>query len=258
MERLNREKSARINTSGVRTWGMIILVLGLVGSSIIQNQMLGIGQASAQQILEAMQASQNVMALVTVALVLQAIETCAAPIFCFLLVEGFRHTSSFQNYLLRVAGVALISELPYNLALTGSLFDMGSRNPVFGMVLGLILLYFYNRYSQRSFAHVAIKIAVSLAALVWANMLKIDGGACCVVMVAALWMFRKNEGYRNLFACVAAGACIVFSPFYLASPMGVMAIHAYNGEKGAENRLVNYLWYPMVLLLFALVGKFFF
>ena len=37
--------------------------------------------------------------------------------------------------------------------------------------------------------------------------------------------------------------------FYMASPMGFLAVHLYNGEKGEQNRLVNYLTYPALLLL---------
>ena len=35
-----------------------------------------------------------------------------------------------------------------------------------------------------------------------------------------------------------------------------MTVHFYNGDKGADNRLVNYLSYPVLLLLFALVSFF--
>ena len=42
----------------------------------------------------------------------------------------------------------------------------------------------------------------------------------------------------------------------MAAPMGFLAIHFYNGEKGEENRLVNYLAYPVILLAVGLAGAF--
>ena len=46
--------------------------------------------------------------------------------------------------------VALVSEIPYNLAMGGNFFVTASRNPVFGLVLGLILLWFYRYYGEKS------------------------------------------------------------------------------------------------------------
>ena len=51
----------------------------------------------------------------------------------------------------------------------------------------------------------------------------------------------------------AAIACSLFSPFFLLSPMSFLAIHMCNGEKGEENRLVNYLIYPALLLVIGIV-----
>ena len=38
--------------------------------------------------------------------------------------------------------------------------------------------------------------------------------------------------------------------------MGFMPIHFYRGEKGEENRLLNYLAYPVLLLAAGLAGMF--
>lgn len=256
MERINTEKPNGLHTNGLRTWGMLFLTLGILGQGIVQNKLLGMSGATSQEMLTTMLDSSGGMIYATLALAMQAVATCGVPIFCFLLVEGFSHTKDFVKYLLRVLGVAVLSELPYNLAMSGKLLDMGSRNPVFAMVLGLMLMYFYNRYQERSFGHFGIKLAVTLAALVWIGMLGIDHGIPCVIMTAVFWAMRKKAVYRNMMGCAAAIACSLVSPFYLASPMGFMVIHYYNGEKGEENRYVSYLAYPVVLLAVGLLAKF--
>lgn len=256
MERLRDrdDKSGGLNRNTIRAWGLVFLALGIVGRSVLQNRLLGIGTVSTEELLAVMQASQSSMLIATVALALQALETCAIPVFAVLLLEGFQYTSDLKNYLLRVAGLAVLSELPYNLAMSGKLLDLSSRNPVFGLVLGLILLYFYQRYEEKSFQNFLIKVLVAVAAVLWTGMLRIDYGACLVLVVCALWIFRGNTLARNLAGATVTVVCSLSSPFFLAAPMGFLLIHFYNGERDVDNRLVNYLAYPVMLLLIGVVA----
>ena len=151
MERLRDNSSTSgIKSNALRIWGFVFLTLGILGKGLLQNRYLQLDQVSAQELLEIMSASGTAMIIATAALALQAVETCAVPLFSFLLVEGFGHSKSRRRYFLRVAGLAVLSEIPYNLAISGQLLDTGSRNPVFGLALGLILMYFWNRFDRRT------------------------------------------------------------------------------------------------------------
>lgn len=254
---IEEKKSIRpsgLSGNAVRTWGMLFLILGIAGRSIIQNQILGLGSVTNMELLAAMQADNSIMLFATLALVCQAVETCATPIFAFLLVEGFTHTSDFKNYLIRVAAVALVSEIPYNLAVGGSLLDLGSRNPAFGLVVCLIMMYLFSRYAEKRFANTAIKAAIVLAAIIWCQMLGIKDGNCLVAISAVFWAFRAKPMLRNLAGCAAAAVCSLFSFFYIASPMAFVVLHMYNSEPGARNRTVNYLSYPLILAAIALMA----
>ena len=256
MERLARQERERsgITRQALRLWGLLFVMAGILGRSVLQHRLLNMGSVSSQELLEAMMASEQVMVYATLALIMQAVEACAIPIFAVLLVDGVQHTKNLGKYFLRVLGVAAVSELPYNLAMSGSVWDASSRNPAFGLVLALVMLILYQRFSEKKIANQAMKVLVTLAAIVWPLMLNVQDGACCVIMVAVLWLTRNLKQYRTFIGCAAGALCSLLSVYYLAVPMGFLAVHFYRGDKGEENRLVNYLAYPVLLLAAALAG----
>ena len=256
MERLREKRSSGLSAGTLRGWGMFFLATGVIGRCLLLAPEAEARDISAEQLLEAMQASQSAMLLATMSLVLQAMETCAIPVFALLLVEGFQRTSSFRNYLLRVLGTALLAEIPYNLAMSGSFLELSSRNPLFGPVLALVMLFFYKRYEAKCTQNFFIKLVVTAAGLLWPLMLNAEHGFALIAAVCILWAFRKKALYRNFAGVSVMALCSILSPFYLAAPMGFLAIHFYNGERGSDNRFVNYLFYPVMLLVVGLIGTF--
>ena len=85
-------------------------------------------------------------------------------------------------------------------------------------------------------------------------MLRIENGASVVLVVAVLWLFRANSIHQNLMGSVAALACSIGSPLTMATPMGFLVVHGYNGQKGKGSRVFNCLAYPVMLLIIALTS----
>lgn len=256
MSLLRRDSNRGITTTGLRVWGMLFIAAGAVSRCLLQNTILGLGSASTTEILAMLSESSTHMALATAAIVLQAAETCAVPVFALLLVEGFLHTTDWKKYLLRVAVIAAVSEIPYDLAMNSSLWDMQLQNPCIGLVLGLVVLYLYSRFSQSVFSHTLLKVFVLIAAILWAEMLNVEHGTPLVIMVALFWLMRNRTGFRSLACAAVALMCTFVSPFYLASSMGCLPVHMYNGEPGESNRIINYLAYPVILLAVLLTAKY--
>lgn len=254
MEQIRRKKKTEINGNALRTWATLFLAAGVIGRGVIQAHVLGVGKISTQQLLELMSVSKDMMTMTTLSLVLQALETCALPIFAVFLIEGVQHTSDFKAYFLRVLGLAALTEMPYNLAMGAKLMVMESRNPVFALVVCMALLFFYRQYSQKGMQNTLIKAMVTVAALVWCEMLKVDFGAAMVIVTSVMWATRSNTLYRNFAGASAAIVCTTISPFFLASPMTFLVIHMHNGEKSTTSRKINYVAYPAMLLAAALLG----
>jgi len=258
MKRLDQKREGGLSTYGLRLWGLLFLAAGVIGRGILQNQVLGVGTLTPMELFAVMDASSDMMIVATVALIMQVLETCAVPVFAFLLVEGFQRTSDVKNYFARILLVALVSEIPYNLVVGGQVLDMNSRNPAFGLVLGMLVLFFYNHYDTRSVGNVLIKIIVAVAAVLWGGMLRLDSnGVCLALVVCALWIFRKSDLYRIFAGAVATVVCCLVTPLFIAAPMGFLIVHFYNGTRGKDEdlpRAVKYLAYPLLLLAVFAVG----
>ena len=130
--------------------------------------------------------------------------------------------------------------------------ETGTQNPVFGLVLCMVLLYLWKRFEGKKL----ICVIMALAGLAWALMLKVDHGIPMILMICVIHLFRNKRMFMGFSGMAAAALCTGLSPFYLVAPMGFLAIHFYNGEKGESSRLVNYLFYPVMLLVIGLIAKF--
>lgn len=64
----------------------------------------------------------------------------AFPIFCFLLVEGFKYTHNKWNYAIRLGIFALVSEIPFDLALFNQFLEFSHQNVYFTLLIGLLML----------------------------------------------------------------------------------------------------------------------
>ena len=257
MERINEPRSRGINRNALRTWALLLAVGGLVGRGLIQNHILGVGTATTAQLLEIMNASSDMMTLVTVSLVLQFAEAMAVPLFALLLAEGVEHTSNLKKYALRVTACALAAEIPYDLLIHGKV-AMTGQNPMFGLVLGLLVIHFFRTYQGKGFKNFMVKLLVVIMGLVWTKMLRIDLGEAVVLLVWPMYAFRNKPMYRNLVGAIMSMICSIFSLFFVMAPFGCLFLHFYNGEKGEveASKILSYLAYPAAILILALAGMF--
>ena len=249
MDIFRRNQHRGLTSAALRLWGMLFVAAGAISHGVLQNRLLGLNGASAEEVLNLMQTSSAYMTIASVALILQAAETCAVPIFALLLVEGFLHTKDWKKFLLRVAIAALVGEVPFDLLFNGNAVAMGSQNPGFAFVLGLVMLKLYSLFGEKTWSHRFIRLFIAVAAIMWAEMLHIYHGTPLVVLAAVFWLMRNKHQFRGLTGAGVSLCFTVISPFYLACPLGAMAVHGYNGKPGPENRLVNYALYPAMLLV---------
>lgn len=81
--------------------------------------------------------------------IMRLIGRIAFPIFCFLLVEGFQHTRNKNKYAFRLALFALISEIPFDLALFGTVLEFSHQNVFFTLLIGLLVMFGFQIISDK-------------------------------------------------------------------------------------------------------------
>lgn len=180
----------------------------------------------------------------------------AFPIFCFLLIEGFRHTSDINRYIGRMLLFAFISEIPFDLAVNGCLIEWGTQNIYFTLTLGLITLAALDSIRKRwsSAPRILISLAViSASALFNGFVLKGDYGAWGIVAIALMFFTcEKNNLIGYIIGCLILAAMESTEMFaIIALPL----IALYNGERGGErgSKYLFYAFYPAHLLILELI-----
>ena len=252
MSLMKKIRTFQLTTTGLRIIGMVFLAAGAYGA-MMQTKLLGAGNITNNQLLDLIEQNPDVMTGTAMSLVLQMFGACALPIFVFMLVEGVTHTSHFGKYMLRVLGLAVVCQLPYNLLMTGNIWYMNRMNPVYALFMCMIMLYFFRTFTEKNGKNILIKVIAFVGVYIWSNMLGIEHGPCCVILCAVLWGLRGKINMQTFIGILVMFCCSIFSMYYLAGILGFMAIHFYEGNKGEENRLVNYLAYPVILLVCGLM-----
>lgn len=186
---------------------------------------------------------------------LRHIGRLAFPIFVFLTVEGFIHTRSFKKYALRLLVFAVITEIPFNLFVSGTILDSYNQNVLFTLLLGLLALYCLERVTQRQY----LWLLGAIACVIIADVAGVDYGAYGVVLMMAMYLTRKNK----LALVVAIVAVIALKSIYdhsslltqsMCAAFAVVPIALYNGKLGARlPKYSFYIFYPAHMLALYLI-----
>ena len=162
----------------------------------------------------------------------RAVGRISFVLFTFLIVEGFFYTRSRVWFLMRLFLFALLSEMPFDLALSGETFDWSGQNVYWTLFLGVLVLTLWDYLSH------------------YGNVLARAGQGA--VLAAGLVMLLGTWG-SNLIRYAGVYSADYLFRFSLREMYGLLAfalLFLYNGEKGRQfSKLFYYGFYPVHLLI---------
>ena len=198
-------------------------------------------------------------------LIMRNIGRTAFPIFCFLLVEGFFHTSSYYKYALRLFIFALLSQLPFHYAFLGLI---GGLNIFFTLLIGLLAMWGMNEIKIRwpkHFTYLSIWVIIILGACYVAYQLDTDYDYKGVLLIVVLFIFHKTRiiamitSYFSFKAATYIGYSKMGFLKYLSMDYyfpGFILMCFYNGKRGLKIKYLFYLIYPAHLSMIYVAWKY--
>jgi hypothetical protein len=185
----------------------------------------------------------------------------AFPIYCFLLVEGYFHTSDVKKYAKRLFIFALISEVPFDLAFYNKL-GFVHQNIFFTLFIGLAAIYILDnregKYNFNKNTVVLIKTAVILISCVLATLLSVDYSAVGIIYILVFYFTRNYDKFKRFITIVPIMLIVNFSAsiFQQFSLLALPLLYSYNGELGPKNKILQisfYVAYPLHLMIFYII-----
>lgn len=206
------------------------------------------------------------------------------PVMAFLLIEGYRHTSSVRRYAVRLLVFALVAQVPYRLFLASNL------NVLFTLLIGLILLYVHDKGFPPSIARCIerftprfarehlleqgdgdrrmtfyLVLAIGLIASVFC-----DWGVLGPLMILMGYLMptrAQRIAYPIILAALSIGlpqASVVMTtgslsalPYllyaFIGCPAAIPLLFAYRGRRGLPMKYFFYAYYPLHILIIGIV-----
>ena len=171
----------------------------------------------------------------------RSIGRIAFPLFCFLMVEGFLHTSNRFRYGRNLLIFAIISELPWNLVHNNTIFLPGSQSVFVTLFLGYLgmcaIHYLRDNVPRMSLALIGL-MGVSYV-------IHCDYGMKGFCLLIALYLLHKARIFQVVVGCG-------FLNTLTKSGIGFFATLFYNGQRGfirGRWKYAFYAFYPVHLLV---------
>ena len=197
------------------------------------------------------------------------------PIFAFLIVEGYFHTKNLKKYVGRLLLFAVLSEIPFNLALGSRLFYPIHQNVLWSFLISIGLIHWNEKAKAKG--KLWVRILVGCASVLLGSIVglltMVDYYHAGVLMVLTFYFFRQKKWwsyvgqllclwYINMEILGGFGYEIQLfgNTFFLMRQglalLALIPIWLYHGKQGYHSKWFQYTcyaFYPLHLLILGIL-----
>lgn len=250
-----------ISQEGLKLIACVTMLLDHIGAAVVYQLYLNACMVDGIDMLGAAMPTAA-MTLSNLYLVLRIVGRVAFPIYCFLLAEGSFYTRRPWKYGLRLAIGAVLSELPFDLALAGA--------PTWSMqsVMLTLLMGFFMLEVMKRCPNLVLKLIAAIPFALLAEWMCTDYGGMGVALIAVFGICRELP-HGKILRLLGVAAVLYLMPsasvqitryFRLSIEMfallALIPIHFYSGRKATASKAVQwgfYLFYPVHLAVLYLI-----
>ena len=173
----------------------------------------------------------------------------AFPIFVFFIVEGFFKTKSRKKYLLTLIVFGIISEEHFDMFTSKTIFNPYWNNIMFTLALCLITIWIIDALKKKIKSK-ALWYTVSIIIVIFSGLsamgLSLDYDYHAVVAAYIFYIF-----YDKPLIGAGLGYLSIIKEIYSVFGFGLTL--TYNGKRGKQYKWINYLFYPVHILILGIL-----
>ena len=193
------------------------------------------------------------------------------PIFAFMIVEGYFHTKNLKKYVQRLLVFAILSEIPFNLAMGSRIFYPIHQNVLWSFLISIGLIHWNENAKASEKIWKRLIVAVITVVLGYlAGLLTMVDFYHAGILTVLVFYFTKNLGWLKYFLQAVLLWYInmellggygyeveILGKIHFITRQGfallaLIPIWLYEGKQGPYNKVIKniYYWfYPVHLLI---------
>ncbi len=196
----------------------------------------------------------------------------AFPIFAFLIVEGYFHTGCLKKYVTRLLLFAIISEIPFNLAMGSSVFYPIHQNVLWSFLISIGLIHWNETAKEKPlWKRILVGIASVCIGYLVGILTFVDFYHAGILTVLVFYFFRTRQWwcYLGQLLCLWYLNFEMLGGFSYEIPiwgkthfvarqglalLALIPIWLYRGKQGPHNKGLQYAYYAFYPLLLLILG----
>ena len=205
---------------------------------------------------------------------LTCIGRLAFPIFAFMIVEGYTRTSNLKKYVKRLLLFAIISEIPFNLAMGSRVFYPIHQNVLWSFFIAIGLIHWNEKVKEKQvWKRILVGLASVLIGYIGGIITFVDFYHAGILTVLVFYFFKNRKWWCYLGQLV----CLWYinfemlggfsyeinlfgeTYFFVRQGIAILAlipIWLYKGKQGYHSKTLQYIYYafyPLHLLILGVI-----